>query len=94
MKDRNNFSVSEAKSKFSEVLHLAQDEPMFISSRGKDVGVILSKESYDRLLDQEKRNLPKMRIAHFLETCQDLRDHLPEQIKISKRKSRKTPSFD
>lgn len=94
MKELNNYSVAEAKSKFSEVLHLAKNAPMFISNRGKDIGVVLSKESYEHLLDQEKKSRPKMRIAHFLEISRQLSQSLPETpLKIPKRKSRKPPKF-
>ena len=41
--------VAEAKSKLSEVLREAEQGPMVIHSRGKDLAVVLSIEEYERL---------------------------------------------
>jgi prevent-host-death family protein len=93
MKNPRCYSVAEAKSKFSEVLVHAKDEPLFISSRGKEIGVVMSKESYDRLLEQEHLNLPRIRIQNFLALSRSLSSQLPLELKLPKRKSRKSPNF-
>lgn len=90
-----NYSVAEAKSKFSEVLNVAQTEPVIISNRGKEIGVILSKEFFDRLIQQDVENQPKVRLKNFLELCRSLANSnkFPSSLPLPKRKNRKIPNF-
>lgn len=96
----NSLNVAEVKSKFSEVLHKAQKSPVVISNRGKEIGVLISKEYYDKLIDYEKEYekefVPKQRLKNFLEFSKKLRleKKFPKQLKIPKRKNRSIPKFD
>ncbi|HMV42633.1 MAG TPA: type II toxin-antitoxin system prevent-host-death family antitoxin [Leptospiraceae bacterium] len=89
----NYFNVAQAKSRFSEVLHRAEISPQFISSRGKDVGVVLSKKSYEKLLQIENDNLPKTKLKNFLALSKSLRSNFPQKLPSSARKSRQAPQF-
>lgn len=90
----NYFNVAQAKSRFSEVLHRAEVAPQFISSRGKDISVILSKKSYEKLIQIENENQPRTKLKHFLELSKDLRSHFPKKLPTSTRKSRPSPNFN
>lgn len=90
----NYFNVAQAKSRFSEVLHRAEISPQFISSRGKEIGVILSKKSYEKLLKIESDSQPRTKLRDFLELSKNLRSHFPEKLPTSKRKSRPNPDFN
>jgi prevent-host-death family protein len=90
----NYFNVAQAKSRFSEVLHRAEVSPQFISSRGKDIGVILSKKSYEKLIQIENDSQPRTKLKHFLELSKDLRSNFPKKLPTSSRKSRPTPNFN
>jgi prevent-host-death family protein len=90
----NNFNVAQAKSRFSEVLHRAEISPQFISSRGKDIGVIISKKTYEKLIKLENENQPRTKLKHFLELSKELRANFPKKLPTSSRKSRSTPNFD
>lgn len=81
MKSTQNYSVTEAKSKFSEVFHIAQNTPVFVSNRGKEVGVV-SKEFYS-----------KARIQNFLQVSKNLSSKLPPNLNLPKRKNRKVFRF-
>ncbi len=93
MKTLPNYSVSEAKSKFSEILNIAKHNPVFISNRGKEIGVIISKEFYNHLIKQEQENSPKIRIQNFLKLSKNLAKKFPLTLDLPKRKSRKLPNF-
>lgn len=93
MKLESHFSVAEAKSRFSEVLHLAKDLPQFISSRGKEIGVILSREEYDKLMSDSKQNQPASKLKNFLKLSKTLREENDLQIKIPRRKDRESVEF-
>ena len=87
-------SVAEAKSKFSEVLNLAKQSPQFISNRGKDVGVILSIETYQSLVKVFEENLPTSKIQNFLKVSQTLSENLNSELVLPERKSRDLPSLE
>lgn len=89
----NYFNVAQAKSRFSEVLHRAEISPQFISSRGKDVGVVLSKKSYEKLIQIENDNMPRTKLKNFLEFSKNLRSNFPQKLPTSVRKSRPAPQF-
>ena len=87
-------SVAEVKSKFSEVLNLAKQSPQFISNRGKDVGVILSIETYQSLVKVFEENQPTSKIQKFLKVSQTLSENLNSELVIPERKSRDLPSLE
>jgi len=87
-------SIAEAKSKFSEVLNLAKESPQFISNRGKDVGVILSIETYQSLVKVFEENLPTSKIQNFLKVSQTLSENLNSELVLPERKSRDLPSLE
>jgi prevent-host-death family protein len=57
------WTLREAKSKFSEVVRLAQHRPQRVTNRGQDAVVVLSAAEYDRL-QQRKRS--KSGLLEFL----------------------------
>ncbi len=90
----NYFNVAQAKSRFSEVLHRAEVTPQFISSRGKDISVIISKKSYEKLVQIENESQPRTKLKHFLELSKELRSQFPKKLPNSARKSRPSPIFN
>ncbi len=91
---KGHHSIAEAKSKFSEVLNLAKESPQFISNRGKEVGVILSIETYQSLLKVFEENLPTSKIQKFLNSSLSLSENIDNELTIPVRKSRDLPSFE
>ena len=50
----NSWKVNEAKSKFSELIRVADSEPQFITSHGREVAVVLSMNAYAELTQPQK----------------------------------------
>ncbi len=48
-----SWQVQEAKARMSELVKCAQLEPQDITSHGKSVAVVLSREAFDRLSQQQ-----------------------------------------
>lgn len=48
------WSLQDAKARFSEVIRATAKRPQFVSVRGKEEAVILSKAEYNRLLEKKK----------------------------------------
>ena len=44
-----NYSATDAKNRFGEVLEMARKEPVHIQKNGRDVAVVLSPEEYQSL---------------------------------------------
>jgi prevent-host-death family protein len=59
-KSHATWQLQEAKAKFSEVIKRTSNEPQIITVRGKDVAVILSLESYKKLVS------PKPNLYDFI----------------------------
>lgn len=57
------WTLREAKSRFSEVVRLAQHRPQRVTSRGQAAVVVLSVAEYDRL---RQRQRPKRSLVEFL----------------------------
>jgi len=75
-------------------LNLAKQSPQFISNRGKDVGVILSIETYQSLVKVFEENLPTSKIQNFLKVSQTLSENLNSELVLPERKSRDLPSLE
>jgi prevent-host-death family protein len=60
-------NVSEAKAKLSQALHDLQDGPTIIHNRGRDVGVLISVEDYERLSAAENAPPTMSSFLHALE---------------------------
>jgi prevent-host-death family protein len=90
----NYFNVAQAKSRFSEVLHRAEISPQFISNRGREISVILSKKSYEKLLQIENKSQPRTKLKDFLELSKNLRSNFPTKLPTSSRRSRPNPDFN
>jgi prevent-host-death family protein len=52
-------TATEAKNKFGQLLEMARSEPVRIQKNGRDVGVVLSPEQYEALV--ERASEPKVR---------------------------------
>lgn len=46
-----NFSATDAKNQFGQLMQAAQSEPVRIVKNGRDVAVVLSAEEYQRLIE-------------------------------------------
>lgn len=53
------FTATEAKNKFGQVLEMAQAEPVRIQKNGRDVAVVLSAEQFEQM--KAKNDAPKVR---------------------------------
>lgn len=54
-------NATDAKNRFGQLLEMAQVEPVHVQKNGRDVGVVISPEQYERLL--ESSSAPKVRPA-------------------------------
>jgi len=57
---RRNWSLQDAKNRFSEVVEAAQREPQTVTKHGKPAAVIMAAQEYERL-----RHLERMRAPRF-----------------------------
>jgi len=57
-----NWSVQDAKNRFSEVVEAAQRKPQMVTKHGKPAVVVLAAEEYDRL-----RKLQQLKAPSFAE---------------------------
>jgi prevent-host-death family protein len=55
---RRNWSVQDAKNRFSEVVEAARDEPQTVTKHGKPAVVVVSADEYDRLRKLEHLKAP------------------------------------
>ncbi|HFD88156.1 MAG TPA: type II toxin-antitoxin system Phd/YefM family antitoxin [Gammaproteobacteria bacterium] len=63
-----NWQIQEAKARFSEVIKKAQQEgPQEITSHGKPVAVVLSREQYERLTGTKESLAAFMRRSPLFE---------------------------
>lgn len=62
-----SWQVQEAKARMSELVKCAQHEPQDITSHGKSVAVVLSREAFDRLSRQHESLLDFMRRSPLYE---------------------------
>ena len=54
-------TATDAKNRFGQLLEMAKVEPVHVQKNGRDVGVVISPEQYERLL--ELSAAPKVRPA-------------------------------
>lgn len=52
-------SATDAKNRFGQLLEMARAEPVHVQKNGRDVGIMVSPEEYERLL--EHSSAPKVR---------------------------------
>jgi antitoxin Phd len=55
---RRNWSVQDAKNRFSEVVEAARNEPQTVTKHGKPAVVVVSADEYDRLRKLEHLKAP------------------------------------
>jgi antitoxin Phd len=46
-----SFSASDAKHRFSQLINMAQSEPIRITRRGRDVAIVMSPEEFHRMAE-------------------------------------------
>lgn len=61
---RRNWSVQDAKNRFSEVVEAAQREPQTVTKHGKPAAVVVSADEYERL--EKLRRLKAPSFAEML----------------------------
>src|SRR5260370_263096 len=66
-------NVSDAKSKLSQTLHELENGPTIIHNRGRDVGVLISVEDYDRLVSAQGATEPSPSMESFLDAVARLK---------------------
>ena len=52
-------NATDAKNRFGQLLEMAQAEPVHVQKNGRDVGIMISPEQYEKLL--ELGSAPKVR---------------------------------
>lgn len=57
----HKWQVQEAKARMSELIKCAQEQPQDITSHGKSVAVVISREAFDRLSHAEDSFVDFMR---------------------------------
>ncbi len=60
--DSRNWSIQDAKNRFSEVVEAARRKPQMVTKHGKPAVVVLAAEEYDRL-----RKLQQLKAPNFAE---------------------------
>ena len=70
---RANWSVSEAKAKFSEVVHEAQRHAQVIKNRGIEVAVVIGVDEYREFRSIRSQLAPAGRLKDFLSLSDALR---------------------
>jgi prevent-host-death family protein len=55
----SNITATDAKNRFGQILEMARGEPVHIQKNGRDVGVLVSPEEYNKLVTAS--NAPKVR---------------------------------
>ena len=65
-----NWSVQDAKNRFSEVVEAAREKPQTVTKHGKRAVVVMAADEYDRLKKLERRNAPSFK-EHLLNMPQD-----------------------
>lgn len=73
----SNWSIAEAKARFSELVLMVRETPQRLTKRGKPVAVVLSADEYERLQEAVRRseNQPMrafLRAAEALRAGEDL----------------------
>jgi prevent-host-death family protein len=90
MKDAR-WSVAEAKARLSEMIQEAQLEPQVISSRGREVAVLMGMQQYDELLQLKHANGPRERLEEFLTVSQQVRSGGGVELTLADRELRNSP---
>jgi prevent-host-death family protein len=75
----DNWSVQDAKNRFSEVVEAAREKPQTVTKHGKRAVVVMAADEYDRLKKLEKRNAPSFK-EHLLNMPKD--DGSFERMKV------------
>jgi antitoxin Phd len=60
--DRRNWSLQDAKNRFSEVVEAARREPQTVTKHGRPAAVVVGAEEYERL-----RRLERIRAPDFVD---------------------------
>lgn len=85
------WKVADAKARLSEVLHEAERQPQIISSRGREVAVVVSMEQYSDLVRSREREAPRERLAEFLRFAERLRSEGGATLALPRRRTRRSP---
>lgn len=72
-----NWSVSEAKARFSEVIDKAGEEPQIIENRGNPVATIFNHKETEEYLEY-KRKQARPTLADFIKQAQEACQHEPD----------------
>ena len=62
------FTASDARSRFGELLNAAQAEPVLVRRNGRDVAVVLSVADYARLTEEQLATSPAVKAVHAATT--------------------------
>ena len=86
----NEWNISQAKSKFTQMVISSEEAPQIICNRGKPVGAMIHIDLFNELMAlREKERKPT--IAEMLEELKIIRESEPVEIDIPERRDRPNP---
>lgn len=84
------WKISEAKSKFTELLKLCKQNPQIICNRDRPVGAVINTNLFEELMALRKKH-QKPTIAQLLTELEIIKKAKPLEIEIPARQNRQTP---
>jgi prevent-host-death family protein len=78
---RRNWSVQDAKNRFSEVVNAARREPQTVTKHGKPAVVVLDAAEYERLRHLDRAQAPSF-VQHLLTMPQDDGEFAREDVRL------------
>lgn len=82
----NQWTLQDAKNKFSAVVEAAQKgEPQHVTKRGIEAVVVLSAENYRRLMEMEEKQKPGMDFVEFLFSAPKLPEGMDDFLDFENR---------
>lgn len=89
----NEWKISEAKARLSEVVSHCAEEPQVLYNRKKPVAALIDMEEYEAFLEF-KKSKKKKTMRELLDELQVINQVEPEMDELPPRTSRPVPYFD
>ena len=89
----NQWKISEAKARLSEVVSHCVEEPQVLYNRKKPVAALVDMEEYEAFLEF-KKSKKKKTIAEWLDELDEIKKREPGDFVLPPRTSRPVPYFD
>lgn len=84
------WKISEAKTKFTELLKLCKQDPQIICNRERPVGAVININLFEELMELRKKH-QKPTISQLLAELEAIKKAKPLDIEIPARQNRPTP---